>query len=176
MTFPGLPEDRLAHYAAEQARLSRHEDKSAGARQEMLDALKNAEKREALRGSAAGRLGTALEPVTRLAGFDWRTNIALLAGVAAKEVVVTTLGTAYSLGEADKDEPAGLAEQIRADAHWNIANAVALLLFTLLYSPCFPTLAVIRNETRQWRWMFFSLFFNLAVAFSVSIAAYQMMR
>jgi ferrous iron transport protein B len=176
MTFPGLPEDRAEYYAAEQARVSENDEENATTQQETLDALKNEEKREALRFSLAGRLGTALEPVTQLAGFDWRTNIALLAGIAAKEVVVSTLGTAYSLGEVDTEEAEGLAEQIRADKHWGIANAIALLLFTLLYSPCFPTLAVIRSETSQWRWMFFSLFFNLAVAFSVSTAAYQALR
>jgi ferrous iron transport protein B len=176
MTFPGLPGDRAEHYAAEQARVSENVEQDGKARQEALDSLKNEEKREALRFSLAGRLGAALEPITRLAGFDWRANIALLAGIAAKEVVVSTLGTAYSLGEVGAEEAEGLAAQIRADGHWNIANAVALLLFTLLYSPCFPTLAVIRHETNQWRWMFFSLFFNLAVAFGVSTAAYQLLR
>jgi ferrous iron transport protein B len=176
MTFPGLPEDRAAHYAAEQARVSAGEEIHDGAKQEALNTLKHAEKQEALRSSLAGRLGIALEPATRLAGFDWRANIALLAGISAKEVVVSTLGTVYSLGEVDTEETEELAAHIRADEYWNTANAVALLLFTLLYSPCFAALAVIRNETNQWRWMFFSLFFNLAVAFGVSATAYQLLR
>jgi len=175
MTFPGLPEEREAHYAAEHARISQVVE-DAGSRAESLAALRNAADKEALRYSFAGRLGSALEPVTQIAGFDWRTNIALIAGIAAKEVIVSTLGTVYSLGEVDAEDSGGLAERIRADKHWNTANAVALLLFVLLYSPCFPALAVIRSETKQWRWMFFSLFFNLAVAFSVSTAAYQLLR
>ena len=176
MTFPGLPEDRAEHYAAEQARIAANAEENDEARQEALDALKHEERRETLRCSLAGRLGAALEPVTRLAGFDWRANIALLAGISAKEVVVSTLGTVYSLGEVDTKETHELAAQIRADESWNSANATALLLFTLLYSPCFATLAVIRSETNRWRWMFFSLFFNLAVAFSVAATAYQLLR
>ena len=157
------------------------------ARQEELDALpeirlegqiaaiENEEAAAALRGSYAGRVGIALEPLTGPAGFDWRTNIALLGGIAAKEVVISTLGTAYSLGEIDEDNESTLADRIRADKHWTMANAVALLLFTLLYSPCFVTLAVIKKESGEWKWMFFSLFFNLALAYGVAVAANQIL-
>jgi len=131
---------------------------------------------DVLRQSYAGRLGVALEGITAPAGFDWRTNIALIGGIAAKEVVISTLGTAYSLGDVDEHNTATLADRIRADKHWTRANAVAFLLFTLLYSPCFVTLAVIRKESGAWRWMFFSLFFNLAFAYAVAVAAYQLLR
>lgn len=156
-------------------------------KQEALDALPekeleaqiaeidNKESGEALRRSYAGRLGVALEDLTRPAGFDWRTNIALIGGVAAKEVVISTLGTAYSLGEIDEDNDSTLADRIRADKNWTTANAVALLLFTLLYSPCFVTLAVIKKESGEWKWLFFSLFFNLALAYGVAVAANQIM-
>ena len=96
-----------------------------------------------------------------------------MAGIAAKEVVVATLGTAYSLGEIDENNESSLADRIRADNHWTSANAIALLLFTLLYSPCFVTLAVIRQESGEWKWMFFSLFFNLGLAYAVAVAANQ---
>jgi ferrous iron transport protein B len=128
---------------------------------------------EALRSSYAGQLGIALEPLSAPAGFDWRSNIALLSGLAAKEVVVATLGTAYSLGKTNEDERSSLAERIRSDSRWTTANAVALLLFTLLYSPCFVTLVVIRQESGEWKWMFFSLFFNLGLAYAVAVAANQ---
>lgn len=134
--------------------------------------VENQRAAETLRLSYAGRVGVALEDLTRPAGFDWRTNIALIGGIAAKEVVISTLGTAYSLGEVD-EEDSTLADRIRADKNWTTANAVALLLFTLLYSPCFVTLAVIRKESGEWKWMFFSLFFNLALAYGVAVAANQ---
>ena len=141
-----------------------------------IEEIDNEEAGETLRRSYAGRLGVALEPVTQPAGFDWRTNIALIGGIAAKEVVISTLGTAYSLGEIDEDNESTLADRIRADDHWTKANAVALLLFTLLYSPCFVTLAVIKKESGEWKWLFFSLFFNLALAYGVAVAANQLLR
>lgn len=137
--------------------------------------IENEEAADALRNSYAGRIGTALEPVTQPAGFDWRTNIALIGGIAAKEVVISTLGTAYSLGEIDEDNESTLADRIRADKSWTIANAVALLLFTLLYSPCFVTLAMIKKESGEWKWLFFSFFFNLVLAYGVAVAANQIL-
>ncbi|MDR2077102.1 MAG: ferrous iron transport protein B [Desulfovibrio sp.] len=137
-----------------------------------IAAIDNEEAAEALRHSLAGRAGISLEGITAPAGFDWRTNIALVGGIAAKEVVLSTLGTAYALGEIGEDDHS-LADRIRADSHWSRANAVALLLFTLLYSPCFVTLVVIRQESGAWRWLFFSLVFNLVLAYGVAVAAYQ---
>ncbi|MDR1685240.1 MAG: ferrous iron transport protein B [Desulfovibrio sp.] len=134
--------------------------------------IENEEAAATLTHSLAGRVGTALERITAPAGFDWRTNIALVGGIAAKEVVISTLGTAYSLGEIGDDEHS-LADRIKGDSHWTTANAVALLLFTLLYSPCFVTLVVIKQESGSWKWLFFSLIFNLALAYSVAVAAYQ---
>ncbi len=141
-----------------------------------LTAVGNAQSEEALKNSVAGRIGIMFEPVSAPAGFDWRTNIALFAGIAAKEVVVSTLGTAYSLGAVDAEDSASLEESIKADPHWTVANGVALLLFTLLYSPCFVSLAVIRSETGKWRWMFFSLFFNLVFAYGIAVAANQTIK
>ncbi len=138
-----------------------------------ITGIDNEKSGEALRNSYAGRIGVALEGISRPAGFDWRTNIALVAGVAAKEVVIATLGTSYSLGEVDAEQDATLADRIRSDSDWTTATAVSLLLFTLLYSPCFVTLAVIKNESGEWKWLFFSLFFNLVLAYGVSVAAYQ---
>ncbi|MDR0828469.1 MAG: ferrous iron transport protein B, partial [Desulfovibrio sp.] len=128
---------------------------------------------QTLRNSYAGRLGLALENLTAPAGFDWRTNIALIGGIAAKEVVVSTLGTAYSLGKVEEEESDNLADSIRQDPGWTTANCVALLLFTLFYSPCFVTLAIIKQESGSLGWLFFSLFFNLSLAYGVAVAANQ---
>jgi ferrous iron transport protein B len=136
--------------------------------------IDNEESAESLRRSYAGRLGIALEGITAPAGFDWRTNIALVGGIAAKEVVVSTLGTAYALGEVGEDDHS-LAHSIRIDSHWTTANAVALLLFTLLYSPCFVTLVMIKQESGAWKWLFFSLVFNLTLAYGIAVAAYQIL-
>ena len=173
MTFPSLPDDKAEElFAAERAAIEAMDD--GDARQEAVDALTNQEAAAGLRYSLAGRIGTALEPVSAPAGFDWRTNIALVAGIAAKEVVVSTLGTAYSLGEVDPEDNENLASRIAADPGWTKANATALLLFTLLYSPCFVAVTVIRSETGSWKWAAFSMVFNLALAYVVAVAANQL--
>lgn len=105
----------------------------------------------------------ALEPLTRPAGFDWRTDIALVGGFAAKEVIVATLGTAYSLGDIDPEDPTPLAQQIRNDGRWTPATALALLVFVLLYAPCLVTVAAIRQETGSWGWPVFSMVFNMLI-------------
>ena len=64
--------------------------------------------------------------------------------------------------------------RIAADPGWTKANATALLLFTLLYSPCFVAVAVIRSETGSWKWAAFSMVFNLALAYAVAVAANQL--
>lgn len=126
-----------------------------------------------LKNSFAGQIGNAIEPLTRPIGFDWRTNIAILAGVAAKEAVVATMGTAYSLGEQDPDDAAPLAERIASDKSWTKATGLSLMLFVLLYSPCFVTLVVIRQEAGNWGWVAFSMIFSTAVAYTVALIAYQ---
>jgi ferrous iron transport protein B len=176
MTFPDLPASETEMYESQRAQIAAaNEGKSEDELAELTTEVDNAESAEKLRHSLAGRLGIAMETVTKPAGFDWRTNIALLGGIAAKEVVISTLGTAYSLGATEDEEDKSLAERIEADSNWKFSNAVALLLFTLLYSPCFVTLAMIRQETGRWRWLFFSLFFNLGLAFLVAVVANQLL-
>jgi ferrous iron transport protein B len=175
MTFPSPPAEQEALFEERrEAVVSSH-----GLTEEDIEAqvllIDNEEEAAHLENSIAGKLGRSLEPITAPAGFDWRTNIALIGGIAAKEVVISTLSTAYSLGSVDAEETATLAERIKRDSHWTIANAVSLLLFTLLYSPCFVTLMVIKQETARCRWLFFSLFFNLGLAFVVAMGAYQIL-
>jgi ferrous iron transport protein B len=176
MTYPGLPEDKHEAFHAERAQI---EANAAGLPQEEVDEkageVDNREAEAELNNSYAGRLGQLVEPLTRAAGFNWQTNIALIGGVAAKEVVISTLGTAYSLGSVDADDAGSLSDRIKADPSWTKANATALLFFTLLYSPCFVTLLVIRQETGKWRWTFFSLFFDLALALAVATVVNQIM-
>ncbi|MGD9033820.1 MAG: ferrous iron transport protein B [Desulfobacteraceae bacterium] len=125
-----------------------------------------------LKGTIAGRIGQTLEHVTSALGFDYRTNIALIGGFAAKEVVVSTLGTAYSLGEVDPEKSGSLSEKLKADPHWNSLVAFTLILFTMLYVPCLATVISIKKES-SWRWAGFSVAFNLIAAYLVCLAVYQ---
>ncbi|MDR0355489.1 MAG: ferrous iron transport protein B [Deltaproteobacteria bacterium] len=178
MTFPSPPAEVEEQFEVNKAAIE--ERQATGAlteeeAEEQLTELENSDLQQHLLNSFAGRLGTAMETITSPAGFDWRTNIALIGGIAAKEVVISTLGTAYSLGSID-EEDVSLADSIRNDPHWSLATGVALMVFTLLYSPCFVTLMVIKQETAKWRWLFFSLFFNLAFAYVLSVIAFQLLK
>ena len=183
MTFPELPENRVAFFddakGVIEERIETLAPENTAEKEALegeLEALETEKSGEALRYSVAGRIGVAVEPFTRPAGFDWRTDIALLGGIAAKEAIVSTLGTAYSLGEQDPEDAAPLAERIAKDPNWSKATALALMLFVLLYSPCFVALAVIRQETGSWKWAAFSLIFNTALAYAVAVCAYQIGR
>jgi ferrous iron transport protein B len=172
MTFPGPSEEQTARFADERAATEAMAWDSDEALEEALAGIDNAEAQQALRSSLAGMVGTALEPVSKPAGFDWRTNIALLGGFAAKEVIVSSLGTAYSLGEVDPEESTGLSEKLRSDPAWNVWVAVSLIAFVLLYAPCFVTVAVIGREI-GWKWAAFSVGFNTVLAYGVSVTIYQ---
>ncbi len=180
MTFPQLPEERVAAYEEQRAQVEEQfaalpapTEEDQATHEEALAALGNEEAGEALRWSVAGRVGTGIETVTGLAGFDWQTNIALLGGIAAKEVIVSTLGTAYSLGDVDPEEATPLADQIQADPSWSASKAVAVMIFVMLYAPCFVTLVAIRRETGSWKWPVFSVVFNTFLAFVIAVAIYQ---
>ncbi|WP_295641328.1 ferrous iron transport protein B [uncultured Mailhella sp.] len=128
----------------------------------------NALASETVRNTWGGRIGQFVEPLFRPLGFDWRTDVALISGVAAKEAILSTMGTAYSIGETDPDEPDSLSARLAADPGWSKTVALSLMLFVLIYSPCFVTLVVLKNEAGGWRWLFFSMVFNTAVAYLVA--------
>jgi ferrous iron transport protein B len=140
-------------------------------RREMIE-IDNQEQQAALKHTAAGYIGQRLESLTRPLGFDYRINIALIGGFAAKEVVVSTLGTAYSLGEVATDETGSLSERLKQDPNWNPLRAFSLLVFTMLYVPCFVTVISIRRES-SWAWAGFSIAFNLLAAYFVALIVSQ---
>jgi ferrous iron transport protein B len=187
MTFPNLPQDDIQKYQAQkekilhqasniiQNQLLSGEIKLSPAAQDVqqqLAAIENEKQETALRYSIAGRIGSSLESLTRVAGFDWRTNIALIGGFAAKEVIVSTLGTAYSMGIVDEEETSSLGERLKADPNWNRVVAVAALVFIMFYAPCFVTVVCIAKEA-SWKWAFFSIGFNTIFAFIAAAVVYQ---
>jgi ferrous iron transport protein B len=137
-----------------------------------LTKTNRSEQAAALKRTIAGWLGLQLETITRPLGFDYRINIALVGGFAAKEVVVSTLGTAYSLGEADTEEASSLSKRLKQDPDWTPLLAFTLLIFTMLYVPCFVTVISIGRES-AWGWAGFSIGFNLVAAYLVAIVIRQ---
>ncbi|WP_461208999.1 ferrous iron transport protein B [Desulfocurvus sp. DL9XJH121] len=179
MTFPQLPGDKTAAYEADReavrTEMAALPEGSAEAEKlaDRLELIDNIEGQATLRNSVAGRVGAALEGVSTLAGFDWRTNIALVGGLAAKEVIVSTLGTAYSLGETDPEDAQSLGDRLAADPLWSPLTAASLMLFILLYAPCFVTVVAIKAEAGGWKWALFSVVFNTGFAFALSTLVYQ---
>jgi ferrous iron transport protein B len=190
MTFPGLPDSKIQEFEnLRQAEISRvpqvvgeqlkaalaGADLSGEARKlsEKLQRIDATEAEAGLRYSIAGRIGGALEGVSKWAGFDWRTNIALVGGFAAKEVVVSTLGTAYSLGKVDPQETGSLSETLARDPGWSPLVAVGLIVFTMFYSPCFVSVICISRESGSWKWGVFAMAFNTVLAFVLAVIIFQ---
>jgi ferrous iron transport protein B len=143
--------------------------------QERKDELGKIEKEEAgekLAQSYAGQFGHMIEPVIKPLGFDWKIGVGLVSAVAAKEVLVSTLGTIYSVGESEDDATA-LQDALVADPVFNPLVAYTLMVFTLIYSPCLAALAVIRRETNSWKWPAFSFVYATVLAWIVAFAVYR---
>lgn len=126
--------------------------------------------------SYIGRIGKAIEPVMRPLGFDWKVSVSLLSGMAAKEIVVSTLGVLYT---GDDENQESLKARIAADTQpdgsktFNTLNVISLLLFVLIYFPCIATVAAIKGESGSWKWGAFSIIYTTALAWLVSFAVYQ---
>jgi ferrous iron transport protein B len=135
--------------------------------------IKNEWAADQLEHSLAGRLGNLLVPASRLAGFDWRTNIALVGGFAAKEVVVGTLGVAYSIGDVDPQASGSLSERLAVDSDWTPLKAFALMIFVMIYAPCVTTQIVIWRESGSIKWALFATSYATVLGFALAVLVYQ---
>ena len=124
---------------------------------------------ESLRRSYAGQIGKFIEPIIKPLGFDWRIGIALVAGGAAKEVLVSTIA---QIVRVDEEDEASLTELLQNDPVFNPIVAYSLLLFVLLYFPCFAAIGVMGAEIGN-KWIPFIVVYTLAVAWIVSFVFYQ---
>ena len=134
-----------------------------------IDKAQNSEKLEQ---SYAASFGKAINPVLEPLGFDWKMGVSLVAGLAAKEVVVSTLGTIYAVG-GDTDHPQALTDYLQNDPHFTPLIALTLMLFILTYPPCIAALAVIKRETGSWKWMLFMFCFENAFAWIACFIFYN---
>jgi ferrous iron transport protein B len=127
--------------------------------------------------SIMGYIGRSIEPVMQPLGFDWRLSISILSGVAAKEVVVSTLGVLY---HADTEPGEGsLSEKLRSawtgvtDSRKAALVAFSFMLFILTYFPCIGVVAAIRRESGSWKWAAFVVIYTTSVAWLLSFIVYQ---
>lgn len=120
--------------------------------------------------SLAATIGSAMQPITAPLGFNWQINVALIPGMAAREVAVGSLGTIYAISGGE--EAADKIGQALA-GHWSLATALALLAWYVFAPQCAATLAVIRRETGSWKWMGVTFFYMMALAYVAALATYQ---
>ena len=126
--------------------------------------------------SYIGRLGQAVAPALDPLGFTWKMDVSLLTGVAAKELVVSTLGVMYAQGAKisegeDLSEDTALQAALTQVISW--PAALAFMVFILLYFPCIATFVAIKNETGSWKWAVACIAYTMAVAWLCAFAAYR---
>jgi len=139
-------------------------------------ALEREYRLEKLQNSYAGILGRTIEPVITPLGYDWKIGIALITSFAAREVFVGTMATLYSV-EAD-NETTSLREKMRSAVHadgskvYTVATGVSLMVFYVLAMQCMSTLAVVKRETKTWKWPIIQFLYMTFLAYVMSLLAY----
>lgn len=116
-------------------------------------------------------IGKGINPVMEPLGFEWRTTIAALAGLPAKEIVVSTLGVLYT-GDEEADD-AALNSRLEASGDFDAASALAFMVFILLYCPCIATVTAISRETGSWKYGAFSVIYNTMLAWLAAWLVYN---
>ncbi len=132
--------------------------------------------------SYIGRLGHFVEPVIRPLGFDWKIGVSLISGMAAKEIVVSTMGVLYQT-DPDDTESQSLKQKLQQATYksgpkkgqkiYTPVVAFSFLMFILFYFPCVATIAAIKKESGAWKWAIFAMTYTTAIAYVVSLLVYQ---
>ena len=124
--------------------------------------------------SLGGRVGRLIEPIFKPCGFDWKIDIALFAGFAAKEVIISTIGIVNGVVEADElHNIISLKTKLQNDPHYNSRNMLALMFFVLIYVPCMATLAVVKKELQYWKYPMFMVAYTFVYAWLLATIIYQ---
>jgi ferrous iron transport protein B len=152
--------------------------KQPGADAEQLEREFHAVK---LENSYAGILGKGIEPVIAPLGYDWKIGIALITSFAAREVFVGTMATLYSVGETD-DNSLRLRDKMKTAVKkdgtpaYTLASGLSLMIFYVFAMQCMSTLAVVRRETKTWKWPVIQLLYMTGLAYVMSLVVYQVFK
>lgn len=122
--------------------------------------------------SYAVSIGKFIEPMFKPLGLNWKASVSVLSGVAAKEIMVSSLGVIYNADNESETDHKSLSEEIRKSNDFTPASAIAFLIFTLLYFPCIATLFAIRNES-NWKWSVFTAIYNTTFAWMAAFIVYR---
>lgn len=133
--------------------------------------------------SYLGSIGRTIEPLIRPLGFDWRMGICLIAGIPAKEIVVSTMGVLYATGKDDQKTRELLPEILKSEVYFsgeksgekifNRAVALSFLVFVLLYFPCIAVIATIKRESGSWKWALFTVLYTTVFAWVAAFVIYN---
>lgn len=144
---------------------------------EQIESVVAAKKMQA---SYAGQLGKIIEPVIAPLGFDWKIGIALITSFAAREVFVGTIATLYSVGQEQSEE--SILEKMRSETNpqtglrvFTPAVAFSLLIFYVFAMQCMSTIAVVKRETKSWKWATIQFVYMTMLAYAASFITYQLM-
>jgi ferrous iron transport protein B len=166
------PKQKMAAVTAKYEQLSKDNPQQA-------NELNKQRKTELLQNSFAGTLGKAIEPSIRPLGYDWKIGIALITSFAAREVFVGTMATLYSVGEDANENNSTLRQKMSAAVRpngskvYDLATGLSLLVFYVLAMQCMSTLAVVKRETRSWKWPVIQLFYMTGLAYFMSWIVYR---
>ncbi len=169
------------HFSEQIASVENNEQLSEKAKTEQVSEIEHARESDRLINSYLGRTGRIIEPVMRPLGFDWKMSIALLAGLPAKEIVVSTMGVLYqtnndentvSLQKKLKDEVFVSGEKI-GEKIFTTPTALAFLVFILIYFPCIGVVATIKNESGSWKWAVFSVLYTTGLAWLAAFVVHN---
>ena len=134
-----------------------------------------------LENSFAGILGKSIEPVIAPLGYDWKIGIALITSFAAREVFVGTMATLYSVGEQDENE-LRLRDKMKAAKKedgtpvYTLASGLSLMIFYVFAMQCMSTLAVVKRETKTWKWPIIQLIYMTGLAYVMSLIVFQIFK
>lgn len=168
---------------AQITQIEQHQGLSEAKKTELLTELQHTYEQYHQENSYIGRLGKFIEPAIEPLGFDWKMGISLLSGLAAKEVVVSTLGVIYTGDPDDSDEAQQvLSERLLSerrpsgDPSFTPLVAFGFMLFVLVYFPCIATIIAIARESGSWRWGIFAIVYSCSLAWLLSFMVHQLGR
>jgi ferrous iron transport protein B len=166
-------EKKINKLKAEYSQKTNYSDPAAGLKniENKITHLQRQKEKERIEKTYIGKLGKSIEPFFRPLGIDWRASVALLTGIVAKEVVVSTMGVLYGVG----DQKSEALSKALKNSDMTPLSALSMMIFVLLYLPCIAALFSIWKETSA-KWAFFNLFYTTTVAWCVSFLVYQIGR
>ena len=131
--------------------------------------------------SYAGHLGRFIQPAIEPLGFNWQIGIALITSFAAREVFIGTISTIYSIG--DDSDDATIIESLKkwkdpetGELVFSVPTAASLVIFYVFAMQCMSTLAIVKRETRSWKWPLIQLFYMTALAYCASLITFQLLK